>query len=162
MERHAADVHRFLLSLGASPDDAEDALQDCFVSAWRSAEAFRGSGSARSWLLTIARNALHRHRRRRAGEPAGHEPLAILGERAGWGAETQFDRRFEARDELERALEQLVEEEREVLVLRDLEGYSGQETAQVLGISLAAMKSRLHRARLHLMADLREREDEDA
>ena len=60
-----------------------------------------------------------------------------------------------ARDEVERALAMLPDDEREVLVLRELEELSGDETARLLGLSLPAMKSRLHRARIHLAAALR-------
>jgi RNA polymerase sigma-70 factor (ECF subfamily) len=158
MDRHAEAVHRFLVSLGAAPDDAEDALQDCFVSAWRSAHTFKGDGSARGWLFAIARNALRRQHRRRSGEPADFDSLEALGAAAGWGAEADFSQRFEVEDELRWALDQIPIEERQVIVLRDLEGWSGKEVAEALGMSLAAMKSRLHRGRLHLMAVARKEE----
>ena len=158
MDRQVEPVHRLLLSLGASPDDAEDALQECFITAWRSAGAFRGTESARGWLFTVARNALRRQHRRRVGEPAEHDSLDVLGARAGWGSTSDFSHRFEVEDELQWALAKLPEAERQVLVLRDIEGLSGDEVAEALGLSVAAMKSRLHRGRLHLMAVLR-RED---
>ena len=160
MDRHADAVHRLLISLGAAPDDAEDALQECFVSAWRSAATFRGDESARGWLFTIARNALRRQNRRRVGEPADPEPLEVLGAEAGWGSSSAFSHRFEVAEELEWALGQIPQEERQAVVLRDLEGFSGAETAEALGLSLPALKSRLHRGRLHLMAVLR-REESD-
>ena len=155
MDRHAASVYRFLVSRQAASDDAEDALQECFVSAWRSAATYRGSDSARGWLFSIARNALRRHHRRKAGEPEEMEPLEKLGERAGWGATSDFSVRFEAEDELEWAMGQLSRCEREAVALRDLEGLTGEEAAEALGLSLAAMKSRLHRGRLRLMGVLR-------
>lgn len=158
MDRHADAVHRLLLSLGAGRDDAEDALQECFVSAWLSAGTFRGTASARAWLFSIARNALHRQHRRRAGEPAEMEGLEALGAAAGWGAQSDFRHRFEMRDELEWALSRILPEEREVVVLRDLEGLSGEEAAEVLELSVAAMKSRLHRGRLRLMGLVRTEE----
>lgn len=161
MDRHADAVHRLLLSVGATPDDAEDALQDCFVAAWRGASTFRGSGAARGWLFTIARNALRRQHRRRAGEPAEYESLDSLGASAGWGSESDFSHRFEVRETLEWALGQLPPDEREVVVLRDLEGFSGQETADALELSLAGMKSRLHRGRLRLMGVARRKVDND-
>lgn len=160
MDRHADAVHRLLLSLGATPDDADDVLQDCFVSAWRGAGSFRGTGSARGWLFTIARNGLRRRHRRRAGEPTSHASLEALGADAGWGSEADWFQSFELRDELAWALAQLPPEEREVVVLRDLEGLSGEETASALGLSLAGMKSRLHRGRLHLMGALRQEDDD--
>ena len=160
MDRHAGPVHRFLLSLGASGDDAEDALQDCFVSAWRSAGTFRGQSSTRSWLFTIARNAFHRQSRRRAGEPPEMDSLEALGAEAGWGAESDFSHRFEVEEELSWALGQISEEERQVVVLRDLHGLSGEEAAEVLGLSVSAMKSRLHRGRLRLMGVARQERDD--
>lgn len=152
MDRHAGAVHRFLLSLGAAPDDAEDALQDCFIAAWRGAGTFRGIGSVRAWLFSIARNSFRRQHRRRAGEPDDVDSLEELGAAAGWGNRSDFSHRFELMDELRWALDQLPEDERQVVVLRDLEGLGGDEAAGVLGLSLAAMKSRLHRGRLRLMA----------
>ncbi len=161
MDRYSASVYRFLVSLRAASDDAEDALQECFVSAWRSAATYSGSDSARGWLFSIARNALRRQHRRKVGEPDEMEPLEQLGARAGWGASSDFSVRFEAEDELEWAMGQLPVEEREAVALRDLEGLTGEETADALGLSLAAMKSRLHRGRLHLMGVLRAAEADD-
>ncbi len=162
MNRYSASVYRFLVSLQAASDDAEDALQECFVSAWRSAATYRGSDSARGWLFSIARNALRRQHRRKVGEPDEMEPLEQLGAKAGWGASSDFSVRFEVEDELEWAMGQLPREEREAVTLRDLEGLTGEETAEALGLSLAAMKSRLHRGRLHLMGVLRAAEVDDA
>ncbi len=155
MDRHKASVYRFLVALQAGSDEAEDALQECFVSAWRSAGTYTSSNSARGWLCSIARNALRRQHLRRAGEPSVMEPLEKLGERAGWGVTSDFGTRFEAEDELEWAMGQLSREEREVVVLRDLEGLTGEEASEALGLSLAAMKSQLHRGRLRLMGVMR-------
>lgn len=156
MDRHAAFVHHMLMSMGASREDSEDAMQECFVSAWSNAAAFRGEGSARSWLASIARNALRRSHRRRIGEPRSFESLETLGEDAGWGSASPLIlERLATRDSLERALDRLSDEEREVVVLRDLLELDGRETADALGLSLAAMKSRLHRGRLKMMASLR-------
>jgi len=157
--RHEDAVFRFVKSLGG--DDLDDVLQETFIAAWRSAGTYQGTGSVRSWLLSIARN-VHRHqRRKRVDAPRTFEPLEVLAERAGWGCDPAEMRRRDialARDVLQHALAELPPEEREVLVLRELEGLSGDETAQVLQISLPAMKSRLHRARLHLAAVVRQLE----
>lgn len=158
MDRHADAVHRLLLSLGAGEDDAEDVLQECFLSAWRSAETFSGKGPARGWLFSIARNALRRQHRRRAGEPTEMESLEVLGAAAGWGVASDFRHRFEVRDELDWALSKISPEERQVVVLRDVEGLSGEEAAEVLDLSMPAMKSRLHRGRLRLMGMVRTEE----
>lgn len=85
--RHEAAVLRLIRSIGRDDENAEDALQETFVAAWRAAADFRGTGSARAWLLGIARNVVSRHYRRRAGEPSEHVPIEDLGVEAGWGNE---------------------------------------------------------------------------
>jgi len=160
VERHQAAVFRLLSTMAPRRADAEDALQEAFVAAWRGAGTYRGGASARGWILTIARNALRRDQRRRVGEPARHEPLEALGLQAGWGREDGVLERIARRDLLERAFRRLSPSDREILVLRELEGLDGREVAEVLELSLPAMKSRLHRARLRLVAALREVDDE--
>lgn len=160
--RHEASVFRYLQSLTRNATAAEDALQDAFVAAWRGAATFRGGTSARPWLLTIARHALHRQHRRRSGEPEAFESIDQLGLAADWGVDdSPLDRlvRLEDRARLARVLAALPDAERETLVLRDLEGLPGEEVARMTEVSLAAMKSRLHRARLRLAATLREELD---
>ncbi len=157
VERHERAVHRFVLTLGG--DEPDDVLQETFIAAWKGAGTFQGTGSVRSWLLSISRNVHRHHRRRRVDAPREFVPLDTLAERAGWGCDPAETRRVDlamARDVLERALAELPDEEREVLVLRELEGLSGEETAHVLQLSVPAMKSRLHRARLHLAAAVRQ------
>lgn len=155
---HRAALHRYLRGITRSAADAEDALQRTFVAVWKGAGTFGGLASARAWLLTIARNEAYRQNRRRREEPTESETLAALGARAGWGHDSPHDllEGAEARARLRAALDRLGEDDREVIVLRDLEGLSGEEAAQVLGLGLAAQKSRLHRARLRLMALLKE------
>jgi RNA polymerase sigma-70 factor (ECF subfamily) len=159
VQRHEAAVFRLLRSSAAAEADAEDALQDAFVAAWRGAGSYRGGASARGWILTIARNALRRSRRRRVGEPSTFEPLEELGLQAGWGRDDTLEG-LARREVLDRAMQMLGEEEREVLVLRELEDLPGEEVAEMLGITVVAMKSRLHRARLRFLAALREVTDE--
>lgn len=158
--RYAADLHRFVGSLGVFGADAEDVLQDAFLAAWRGAGTYRGDGSARAWLFTIARNAVRHSVRRRMGEPAVFAPLQavdsleVIANAAGWGSAQ--DRLAEDTVELVHdALARLCPDDREILVLRDIEELSGEETAVALSLSVAAMKSRLHRARLRLAAEVR-------
>lgn len=141
-------------------DDVEDALQEAFFAAWRAAGSFRGGASARGWLFTIARNAVRHLQRRRVDEPATLESLEVLAERGGWGAPATAEEEaaINARALVAAAFARLPAGEREVLSLRELDGLSGEETAALLGVSLPAMKSRLHRARLHLAAVVRELE----
>lgn len=156
--RHQDAVFRYLRSMAGEDADAEDAMQVAFLAAWHASESFRGEGSARGWLLAIARHSLSRQRRRRSAEPAEFLSLESLGCAAGWGENlpaTPEDDPAGLRRLLEGAMARLSVEEREVIVLRDLEGFSGEEAAAVAGLTIAALKTRLHRARLRLAAELR-------
>jgi RNA polymerase sigma-70 factor (ECF subfamily) len=158
--RHAADVHRFVGSLGVHGADADDVLQDTFVAAWRGAGTYRGDGTARAWLFSVARNVVRHRVRRRVGEPEHFAPLdaadslEAIAEAAGWGSEAESNA-YERAELVRTALARLAPADREILVLRDVEGLSGDETAAALSLSLAGMKSRLHRARLRLAALVR-------
>jgi RNA polymerase sigma-70 factor, ECF subfamily len=156
VERHAPAVRRFVETLGA--DDVDDAMQETFIAGWRSAASYEGTGSVRSWLLSVARNVVRHQRRRRVDEPAAFVSLDALAAGAGWGCDPAESRRVDAelaKDVIERALAALPSDEREILVLRELEGLSGDEAAALLHLTLPAAKSRLHRARLHLAAAVR-------
>ncbi len=149
--RHEGPLYRFALRTCGGERDAEDALQEGLLAAWRGAATFRGESSARTWLFQVVVNACHRRHRRRAGEGSAPEPIeAADGVPAD---ETGPEERAGAREvgrAIDRALADLPDEAREVLLLRDVEGLSGDEAAAALGVGLAAMKSRLHRARLEL------------
>lgn len=156
VERHQAAVYRYARTLVGRPEDAEDVLQQTFLAAWRGAAGFRGDASGRTWVLTVARHAAHRYRSRVAPEPADDPSLEELGLRAGWGGPSpeRLAMAAEERARVVAALASLAPADREILTLRDLEALSGDETAALLGITVAAMKSRLHRARLALAARL--------
>lgn len=157
VDRHAAHVHRFARTLVRQADEAEDLLQQTFLSAWQAAGQFRGESSARGWLFTIARHAAGRARERHDREAIDDTPIEALGVEAGWGQASPelAAMREEQRRRVAAAFATLDREDQAVLTLRDLEGYSGDETAALLGVGLPAMKSRLHRARLRLAAALR-------
>jgi len=154
--RHQASVYRLARHVAGS-EAAEDVLQQAFLSAWQGVARFRGESSVRTWLLTITRNAALTRRVRVAREPIDPTSLDELGIRAGWGGPNpeQLAAAAEQRERLSAALAALAPEEREILTLRDLEGLAGDEVAAMLGLSLAAMKSRLHRARMSLAAAVR-------
>ena len=158
VEAHRGAVYRFALRLTRDQALAEDVLQDTFLVAMKGLAGWRGDGSFRGWLYAVARSRVLMARRKKVGEPEAfesNESLEVLGLQAGWGAPMDAEElaaRVQQQSVLEAALSGLEPEDREVLVLRDLEGLSGEETAQALGLSLPAMKSRLHRARLRLVA----------
>lgn len=135
------------------PEAADDVTQEALLIALRDPHAFRGTGSRRAWLFGIVRNVA-RSQGRSAHRTVITEPTLLdLGLSAGWGQTlaVRDDEKLAIRD----AYALLEEEEREVLWLRDVEGLSGEETADALGVSLAAVKSRLHRARLRLLGAYR-------
>jgi RNA polymerase sigma-70 factor (ECF subfamily) len=159
--RHEASVYRFVRTLTPDQSRAEDALQETFLAAWRGAAEFRAESSVRTWLFAIARHAVDRQFRRRAGEPPAAEyvPIDALGVMAGWGEAANPEAALARREEsavVRRALDALGDDDRRVLVLRDLEGLDGPEAAAVLGIGIGALKTRLHRARLRFAARFRE------
>jgi RNA polymerase sigma-70 factor (ECF subfamily) len=151
--RHGDALYRFALRQCRTERDAEDATQDGLLAAWRGAASWRGEAAPRTWLFQVVLHACRRRGRRRAGEPERHalvdEAAALAGE--GLAADERVAAR-QAGEALRLALGALPEEAREVLLLRDVEGLSGEEAAAVLGLGLAAMTSRLHRARLDLKA----------
>lgn len=154
--RHRNAVYRWARSLTRSDAVAEEVMQETFLAAYRHAETYKGAATVRSWLFTIARNQAHRRGKQEAAREG--ESLEQLGERAGWGAEDPEScaERAELRRRLRTALASLSAEHRAVIVARDLEGLTGPEAAASLGLSSSAMKARLHRARLELVAALRE------
>ena len=157
VRRHRDTVRRYARAVAGDDDAAEDAVQEVFIAAWRGAAGFRGGTSARAWLLVIARNAVRRQHRRSAGEPPSFEPLETVALQAGWGRSPDDDwtDRLAAAEVVERGLAALGDDDREILLLRDMEGFTNDEAAEVLGLSLPAVKSRLHRARLRFMANVR-------
>ena len=158
VRRYRSVVYRFARRLVTDPALAEDVMQETFLAATGSLDTFRGEGSLKAWLLSITRAKAGEARRRKAGEPSSFESagsLDELGARAGWGhalSPEELAARVEQRTLLERGLSGLSPEEREVVLLRDVEGLSGEQVAAALGLSLAAVKSRLHRGRLRLLA----------
>jgi RNA polymerase sigma-70 factor (ECF subfamily) len=136
------------------PEDARDILQETMLAMARGVAAFRGESSISTWLWTIARSFCLKKRRRSKFAPAIEEPLdgPVAAEaRAVEDPGRAPDEALAAR-ELGAAVEQAIGElepmYREVLVLRDVEGLTAPEVAQVLGLKVDAVKSRLHRARV--------------
>ncbi len=161
VRRHWACLFRYARRVSGDASVAEDALQDAFLGVLEHAATFRAEGSVRAWLFALTRNALRRRYRRRMNEPTHHdslEDLDTLGADAGFGTDLGFLTALEDRDSILRALALLSDDDRETLALIDAEGLSIEEGAAALGLSVAAVKSRLHRARLRFMAAMRDDE----
>lgn len=154
IRKYGDRVFRFGLKMCGHREDAEDVVQDTFVSAYRYLDGFRGDSSVLTWLMKIASSACLKKRRLKKNQPRHLDELdetRVPGPGAGAGespdslvisAEKQA--RFRA------ALALLPEHYRVVVVLRDLEGLSVKETAEALDLTESAVKVRLHRARAKL------------
>jgi RNA polymerase sigma factor (sigma-70 family) len=143
-------VQRFARTLCASSQDAEDAAQEALIILYRKIGMLRASGALASWMFRIVRNeCLRRSRRMLRGEDAPVPDAALPS------LEDEVLRRLEA-ERVAAAIAALPADQRHVLIMRDVQGYSGRMTADALGLSGAAMKSRLHRARAAVREALRE------
>lgn len=156
--RHGPAMRRMTEAI-VGPDASKDACQESLIAAFLRASTWNPAmGPVRPWLLAIARHEAYRQAPRAQHHAIDEVPLVELGVRAGWSASDpeSMVARAEDHERLAWAIASLAPSDREVLILRDLEGVSGDEAAQALGLELQGMKSRLHRARLRLMAALRE------
>ena len=152
--RYQPRVYRYGMSMCRDSEDASDIAQETLLAMARSVNDFRGESSVGSWLFTIARRFCLRKRRRGKFAPAQEHSLDALGPEATGGLSDpapgpeQEAAGREISAALTAAIDALEPVQREVLVLRDVEGLSAPEVAEVLGLSVPAVKSRLHRARL--------------
>lgn len=156
--KHQSRLYRFSLKMCGSPSDAQDVLQETLIAFARSIQNFRGESSVTTWLYTVARSFCIKRRRKSKFAPAHTESLdcrvaSLIPDPALMPDESLSAREME--DALGAALAALSDEHREVVVLRDSEGLTAAEVADVLGISIDAVKSRLHRARLALRDSLK-------
>lgn len=165
LSRYLSTVYHFGLKMCKDRHDAEDVAQETLLAATRAVEDFRGASSLGTWLYSIARRACLRRRRHGKYEPESLLPLDAPGAADGLADQsTRAPDEEAARGELSRALQSalahLEETHREVLVLRDVQGLSAPEVAEVLGISVEAVKSRLHRARQAMRLEMMPHLDE--
>ena len=161
--RHQQEVFAVALRMLGDRDEAQDVAQDAFIRAYRAIATFRHEAKWSTWLISITMN-LCRNRRRwwarrkrlivaSLDEPLDTEEGAIgheVADPAPTPAHTA--ERHERRQQLMITLQMLDEAHRSVIVLRDIEGYSYEEIARMLGCQVGTVKSRLNRARLQLRA----------
>lgn len=159
VDEYSTPIYRLALRMLANPQDAEDVLQETFLKALRALPDFEGRSSLSTWLYRIAVNeSLMAIRKRRpqvslsapnaeGDDEENGEEMQIVD----WGNLPESELlSSEARQHVDRAIEGLPQTLKVVFLLRDIEGLSIEETAAALGISQAAVKTRLLRARLHL------------
>lgn len=166
VEQYQERIYSFASRMCRNIEDAQDVLQETFLAAFRALKDFRGEGKLSTWLFRIASNACLKMRRKGKFEPERElslEEFLPSAEGARKPEIPDWSRNPEAlllREELQKTLEegivQLPDPYRIVLVLRDLEGFSAEEVAEILGLSVPAVKSRLYRARLFLRQRLSE------
>jgi len=157
VERHQAAIYSLCLRLTGSPESAEDATQEAFLSAYRALARFQG-GNVRSWLFRIAANECKDElRRRRRKDLALSLDKPVPGEDEarldvadpGPGLQTLAER-SELAGLVQQALDMLPEDQRAVIVLVDLHGFDYGEVAEITGAALGTVKSRVSRGRARL------------
>ncbi|MHB8792201.1 MAG: RNA polymerase sigma factor [Thermoleophilia bacterium] len=162
MSRYESRVYSLAYRMLGNKEDAEDVLQDTFLNVVRSIGGFKSRSSFSTWLYRVAANAaltkLRQKSRREKSEgefldevysvkEAAHSSIALVDWSDGPAQKLLNE---EARLVMDEAVAELPDKYRVVFVLRDVEGMSAAEVAQVLDLSIPAVKSRLHRARLYL------------
>ena len=160
LRRYQGKVYRLAMNMTRSPQDAEEVTQDVFLAVYRKIGEFDGRAAFSTWLYRVASNAALMKLRGRRSEPH----LSIEEEGPAFAPDGHFARPVadwselpedrllsaERRRVLEQAIDALPPDYKAVVVLRDVEGLSNQEVAEILGATVLAVKSRLHRARLAL------------
>ena len=164
--RYSRALYPTALKLMGNPEDAEDALQDGLLSAFRNLRRFEGRSQFSTWLTRIVINAALMRLRSKRTHPStsidaephadGDEsaPVDLIADRAPSPEEIYASK--EVREIFERNLKGLSPTLRSAIVLRDVEGLSTEEAAETLGVPEGTLKSQLHRARVQLAALLRD------
>lgn len=153
LEKQQGRVFRFGMKMCGDTEDAGDVLQETLFAMARTIHGFREESSLATWMYTIARSFCVKKRRRRKDAPDAMEPLS--GEEPDGRTSPEDDAvRSQTAEALDRAIGKLAPKYREVLLLRDVEGLPATEVAEILGVRVDAVKSRLHRARLAVRAAL--------
>ena len=157
VRRYTNVVYRILYKILRHDQDTEDALQDTFVSAYRALPRFRQDARFSTWIYRIATNAaLMKARARRTNlvsldQPSDENVAATIRDLPDWSATPDEEiLTGETREVMEEAISALPTEQRAAFVLHDIQNLSSRETAEAMGITVSAVNSRLHRARIFL------------
>jgi RNA polymerase sigma-70 factor (ECF subfamily) len=158
IEIHSPGVYRLALRLTENEAEAEDVMQETFLSAFKAVDSFEGRSGLGTWLYRITYNAAMMRLRRPSPYMVSVEetlspetPMIVPRQLFDWCCLPEKDfESDEVKVELEAAIQELPESLKTVFIMRELEGLSTAETAGVLDVSEGAVKVRLHRARLWL------------
>lgn len=152
IEQYGKATYNFAYRLTGNESDARDLTQDAFIRVYRAWRSFQPGTSFLSWVYRIVTNLYRDELRRRKGRfiesiPEDNAPQEFGGQRPL--AVTPIDDYVERQlgEPLSKALAQLSPEQRQVVILADIEEYSYQEIAEIMGCSIGTVRSRLHRAR---------------
>jgi len=152
---HSGRLYSLAVRMLGNPADAEDLLQEIFLSAHRKLDSYRGEAALGTWLYRLAMNQILDHVRSRAARSGqltdGLDDASLLPDTGGH----RLADRAIARIDLERAMLELPEGCRAAFVLHDVEGLEHREVSEVLGIAEGTSKSQVHKARLRLRGLLR-------
>ncbi|MEK7874551.1 MAG: sigma-70 family RNA polymerase sigma factor [Chloroflexota bacterium] len=167
VEKYTSMVYSVALRMLGNTQDAEDATQETFLSAFKSLKSFRGQSSLSTWLYRIAVNAcLMKLRKEKSAHylvDTGYEDMDIPDREPG---PERAAINNELREHIQEGLSRLPPDMRAAVILRDVQGLSGEEAAEALGVQLATQKTRLHRGRVllrkHLETYLRKASDTQA
>lgn len=169
VDRHERQLFKLALRMTGSEADAQEVLQESFLHAYEKLPLFRGEAQFSSWLYRIAANSalMRLRRKRRAPDMLPEEPIELGSPRftEQGGFETpprsdwsqRADEKLQSRElgeAIEKAVEELPHDYRTVFLLKDVDGLSNEQIAEALSLSVPAVKSRLHRARLALREKL--------
>ena len=145
VRRYQLQIYRHCLNMLGDEGDAAEAAQDVFFTVWRSLSRFRGDSALSTWLYRIATNRCLKALRQR---PQSTVPMVEQTTSLGL-PEGEFEGKQSA-ELVARAIALLTPQQRAALLLREVEGLTYEQIAKVLGVSVAAVKSRLNRARTEI------------
>lgn len=161
VERHSRSVFRLAYRMTGNSQDAEDVVQETFLRAYRSWHTFQPGTDARKWLFAIARNVylrtLEKERRTvelKDGDTEALDALSVVDTSDRDGGADRVLSRVDLRPALQQALSDLAEPYKSTVVLVDLEDQTYDEAAQVLGVPIGTVRSRLFRGRRLLQEQL--------
>lgn len=154
---HQDEVYTLARRLVGDPHMASDVAQETLIRAWRALPKFRGDSKLSTWLYRITVNTAWTHKKRASRHVATPiEEHTEIAAPYGEGDPEFAGETLELRGRLRRSLDRLPSAQREVVVLKDIYGWSHAEIADSMGITVTAAKVRLHRARARLAKDLEE------
>ena len=161
LEEHSQMAYNIALRMLRNPTDAEDAVQEAFISAYRAFPKFKGQSKVSTWLYRIVVNAClmkirkEKSRAKYLTQTAYDDELVHEWPSAGsWNEPERAALNGELRDALDNGLDRLSPEIRATVVLRDVQGFTTEEAATTLDISVPSLKARLHRGRVLLRKHL--------